>query len=224
MLTLIRDRDANTASAQLATEVGSISPTRRFQQSTSGTLDDSLNPPEKSPLSRSDLDPSREDSSTYLQNLTPRSRRRHQKRIHMRRKRAQLKGERADMAMDRLKTGPRKKTGDNTPEIVVQAATSGRKTRTEMAADPTVLPIPGDYADQIETVDSGEDTDNDPSSDKKTRGQYKTAWSDFSRHNVSQEAIIADDLDVFNYPRLGRLLRYAVCSLPYGARINMILT
>jgi hypothetical protein len=102
------------SSSQSLIEAGFMPPTRTLQPSASQTsngfgcsLDQSA-----SILSQPDFDPSGEDRLS-LQGLSLRSRRLYRKRMHMRRKRAQVMGVEPDSMATKLPPGRRKQSAEN---------------------------------------------------------------------------------------------------------------
>lgn len=188
-----------------------------LQQDASRTVNDSLDSDSlgnSTPsLSQPDPDPDQENKPTLLQDLTPRARRRYQKRIYMRRKRARTKGEEVDLTVENLRSGPRKKliqdtlSGSGTENLHGQNMDSSITAGAAMSE--TLGPVGDGY--QTGTVETGQDSvDDDPLSTKATdaRVLYKAVRSSFVDHNVTSETIKASGLDIFNHLKLGKLLRY----------------
>jgi hypothetical protein len=129
----------------------------------------------------------------------------------MRRKRAELKGKQTDLTMHKLKTGPRNCTKEEASlEASSSTNTGGIPIESEVK---NTRSISEDVSDQILPIDSDEDEDDNPSSlNPVSRRRRLKARSDLSPKNISLDSIIAMNLDVFNYSKMGKLLKY-VASL-----------
>ncbi|KAF9447490.1 hypothetical protein P691DRAFT_776104 [Macrolepiota fuliginosa MF-IS2] len=212
--TLLSTPNSTTSSTQSVTEVGFAPPIRMPQQIISPTMDDSLEFDSLDDITSAIPQPvpmlGKESEPTHLHDLSPQSRRRYQKRMHMRRKRALLKGEEVDLTMDNLQSGPRRKLTWNTSEPTIETL-DGQNTDSELTADAAIPGVPDPInAYQTPPMESSGEGVNGHSQSAKMVGarvKYKNVRTSFARHNVAPEAIVASGLDIFNFSRLGKLSR-----------------
>ncbi|KXN90587.1 RNA polymerase I-specific transcription initiation factor rrn5 [Leucoagaricus sp. SymC.cos] len=201
------EEKAASLPAQSLSKVGSMSPMRTLQPSASPTLNASF---ERSPPVPSQQDFSPSGGNQSYQVLSPRSRRRYQKRMYMRRKRAQTTAK----TTDKPQSGRRKKKVQNSStSTITKAVAYDQKMGTKITADTVIsgLRDPADDSDQISKSEESEDEETDPLfATSRLRIPHKTIRSSFQQRNVSSEAIEAFGLDIFNYKKLGKLLRHFI--------------
>lgn len=193
----------------MASGIDLISPAQIPNRSSIETLNNANNGSNSYQELQADPELSEENTPAPPQDLSPRSRRRYQKRIHMRRKRAQLKREETDLTTHKLKTGPRKNTEEEeSPEASPSMITRSLQIEIGGKNLENTKTISKDVSDQkYFTTDPGEDGSNNPSLDPiHLRSRLVTAPLDPPLHNISLDAISATGLDIFNYPKMGKLL------------------
>ncbi|KAF5354776.1 hypothetical protein D9756_005293 [Leucocoprinus leucothites] len=194
----------DTCSAQSLTEVGSTSPIRTLQDSASPPLN--LNKSAPIPSQR-DLNPSGEDSPN-IQDMSPRSRRRYQKRMHMRRKRAQTKGGEVDTTTEKLRPGHRKKSTQSLSRFVTRNNGQDDQDIESLKAADTVMSDVQDPAGDIDQISEPENTEveDDPRfTTLATRLPYQMARSDLHRCHVNAASLVTNGLDIFNHRKIGKL-------------------
>lgn len=169
--------------------------------------------------SRSGSEPGNEGQAIHPQDLSPQSRRRHQKRMHMRLRRAQAKGEEADLAIDKLRTGRRKQLGKSASGLGTPTGeSSDQKTKSEKTADTALSGSHGIMVDGDLTGMASADELNEDEL-PPTKIQYRGIRSSLARHNVTAEKIAASGLDVFNHLKLGKILKCVSCFRINGNHI-----
>jgi hypothetical protein len=164
-----------------------------------------------------------------LNKLSPRSWRRYQKRLHMRRKRASLRGEDASTHLGRLKPGPKQK-GDlhSDPSLLLPTSPvpSRKRKRSANREDHNDLDRGSSQASEAASRSSQDEDDFEHEPEGKRRksnvpgrkGASK-ARSAFAATGVDAGFLHAHGLDLFHYVTLSRLSRY-VRSHIFGLHTN----
>lgn len=189
-----------TSSTRFLTEVEPISSIRSLQSSSrflSGSscfLESTASiTPEKHLLSHQDM--------------SPRSRRRHQKRMYMRRKRATISGAEADKTTKKLQPGVRRKFTQNQSKSANTNIVGDRSTEyVDLVMPKSQDPEGG--ADCTSELGNTED-EGSPCSVPASCLLFQKALSDLRNCHVNRKSIVAAGLDIFNYRRIGKLLRCA---------------
>ena len=141
------------------------------------------------------------------QDMSPRARRRHQKRMYMRRKRATISGAEADDTIKKLQPGVRRISTQNRSKSANMNIAGDRSTE---SVD-FVMPKSQDPEDGASCISELENTENEgsPRSAPASSLPFQKALSDLCTCHVNGESIAAAGLDIFNYRRIGKLLRCA---------------
>ncbi|KAJ3575127.1 hypothetical protein NP233_g1304 [Leucocoprinus birnbaumii] len=196
------------SSAQSLTQVGSDSPIRTLESGASSTLYGSRGSFQKSTsvASQQDLNPSGEDSLD-IEGMSPRSRRRYQKRMHMRRKRAQATGSKVDETTDKLPPGFKKKTAPKLLKLdIPNVGETDQDIQSQKAAASVMSDVgPGNDADQISESENMEADAGPPFTTSTTRLPYQIARSDLQHRGVTDKTVVGEGLGIFNLKTLGKL-------------------
>jgi len=138
------------------------------------------------------------------QDMSPRSRHRHQKRMYMRRKRATINGAEADNTTKKLQPGVRRKSAQNRSKSANMNIVGDRSTE---STDCTVPKSQGDAGCTLEL----ENTENEgsPCLAPASYLPFQKALSDLRNCHVNGRSIVAAGLDIFHYRSIGKLLRCA---------------
>jgi hypothetical protein len=150
-----------------------------------------------------------------LENLSPQSWRRYQKRLYMRRKRASLRGEDVPTHVGRLKRGRKQKVGPSSAPSSPAPVSPVPSRKRKRSTDREDHDVSNDASSRVSGQEG--ETEDDDSEHESTRKRKKVntpgqkgvpkALGAFAIAGVDANFLRAKGLDIFHYATLGRLSR-----------------